>query len=160
MYETTFALTLIIYILSGCKKHTGKDCPNDTYKFDFKTNAKVDTLTNPEGTFYATVKSGINIVFSYEKVHTECPEIADGIWGEKFFFEINPSLTSFKYNSDSLSAIKFYYNAFCIYGCNNSAYIPAEGVVEGKKISEDKWKIYVNVKINVTRQLIINEVFT
>jgi hypothetical protein len=136
-------------ISTACHKKSSKQCPIDEYTYTFANSSRLDTTSRPlSGTYsvlMVNVVPGDKRVFTYRRIHTECPEIADGDFTGILVFEADPTASHFEYSLDSLGAVKCYYETSC-YGCGG-AIVPTGGTIKGSKTSDNKWKIDVDLKL-------------
>ena len=140
----------------GCDSKDG-----DKEYFTFKTNSQIVLTELGEDYFLANVDTGENLVFIYEFVKDDEPNIADDEYAERIIFEIDASVTSFSYTTENMSEIKMYFNQYCFCPSIESINV-VNGTVEGERIDSSKWRISIDIQFELYENLqerIINGVF-
>ena len=152
MRSTLSIVLCVLIIIGACHKAGSKQCPSDDYAYTFVNNARIDTVSRPirdprYNMLIATVVPGARRVFTYQHIHSECPDVQDGGSTGTLVFEADPNVSHFKYYADSVAAANCYWRTSC-YGCNAGAVVPIGGTIEGTRVNDNKWKIDIDVKTN------------
>jgi hypothetical protein len=144
-----FIVVLIVTIATSCKKRFG--CQPESFEYKFASGKTIDTMrlgfSDPPFTYYGfLIKEGNSNVFTFKKFFRDCPEIADDEGIMTIVFEA-PSGTSFKIQ-DSLQLLQ----AKCLVSLQcecfpSSPVFIHHGSIEGKKLSENKWQVKLNLNM-------------
>jgi len=124
-------------MIVSCKKN---DCTPAKYGYTYSESKKIDTIQIGGNLLSTQVNPGTNIVFSYSLVAVSCPYRMDG-GGERLIFEIPAGTISFNYSNADLKSITCYYENSPVGGLTKVT----QGTLKGKKISNNKWDIDVNL---------------
>ena len=146
-------LFIIVFslFLFGCDKDSDEEF------YTFKTNSQIVLTEIDEDYYLVNVDSGDNLVFIYEFVKDDDPDIADDEYAERIIFEIDKDLTSFSYTSEDISESKMYFNQFCFCPSIESIHIE-NGTLEGEKINNSKWRISLNVQFELYDNLLERQI--
>ncbi len=135
---------ILCAIVISCTKEN-----EDFYGYTFSTNAQINLQDFDNGYMkYTTVVDGTNLVFEYEFVRADEEAIADDEYSEYIRFEIDPNLNEFMYSGEEeLTAINAFFteSCFCGYLLDEAKDVPPTGTISGKKISDTKWDISIDV---------------
>lgn len=141
-------------------------CSSDDGNFDqtsyiFFTDSKI-SLTTTETNSFANIEYGSNLVFMFELIKADTPEIQDDEYAERLIFEIDHSLNQFSYNAEEVLQAKAYFNQSCF--CPSTGSIPiTTGTIEGSRMGLDDWMININIRFTINgkpQSRSINKVFT
>ena len=150
---------LILALLVSCS--SDNDEPSDISSYYFATKSKI-TLTTVDTNTFANIDFGQNLVFKFEFIKVDEPNIQDDEYSERLVFEIDPSLTEFTYNAEDINQAMAYFNQYCF--CANVGSIPIiSGTIQGTKLGRDDWLININVNFEVNgeqQSRNINKVFS
>ena len=157
--KNSFLSLLILVVLSSCSSDDVE--PYDISSYYFATESKITVTTEDTNTF-ANIVSGENLVFKFEFIKADDPDIQDDEYSERLIFEIDPSLTEFTYNAEDILQAKAYFNQYCF--CTNVGSIPiTSGTIQGTRLGYDDWLVTINISFEIngeqqTRN--INKVFS
>jgi hypothetical protein len=159
MIKLIIFLLLTVCIIAGCKK-AKSTCPSDNYSYQITNNASIDTI-RPDSfqPLVAVTVNGNSRVFSYAHDHTECANLIDGGSVSTLVFEVDPSLTIFKFYADDLQKINCYYRISYPESSVQNAYVPVGGIIEGTMQNDKKWQVSIDVKLNNNETLTTSAVF-
>ncbi|MDG1572260.1 hypothetical protein OZ410_08030 [Robiginitalea sp. M366] len=140
-------ISLGICLLLSCS--SPEEEPRATTTLEYFENAIVippDPQADPYTAtrYIATRGSGDRRVFRYEYSIPAKPNIADTGFTEILLFEIDPELTSFTAGGLALASLKPYYRQIC-YCASNDSYPVTSGVISGKRLSESRWEVTLDV---------------
>lgn len=141
-----FVIWLLIFAgLPSCNKNDDKNCHPETVnaKWVQGKDIVVNYNTEYQRNEYSIV-DGENILFEYNHSGAQCDDRVDDEWGEIFTFIINKETTNFELSNADILGIKCFYQEYGAWVRNNQYQIK-DGMVKGKKISENKWEISVSV---------------
>lgn len=145
MKYVTFLLSVLM-ISSSCDKTD--DSQGDVTKLSFFADSKIMVNSNP-GTYmkYAVIESGENLVFEYRFDAEDDEQIADDEYSETIRFEVASNLDEFSFIDTGLNTIKSTFTKYCFCYFENSEEknVPPKGSISGKKISDSKWDITIDV---------------
>lgn len=128
-------------IISACSKNN-----EDRYSYTFSTGSALIIEATNGYMKYGKVVSGTNLVFEYQFERDDEENIADDEYAEFIRFEIDPSLNEFNYGDEELQTINpiFTQECFCgFYGEEKE--VSPTGFISGKKVSDTKWDITIDV---------------
>lgn len=149
-------LLIFIGIHSSC---SSDDSNQDLYTYTYFDESEL-TLASSDDSYmvYGSIESGENLVFEYIfEAHDE-ENIADDEYSETIRFEIDPTLEQFSYSDDELLNIKtvFTQYCYCYFALTDSKNVNPIGTISGEKISENEWKININVTFYGDEEKIVN----
>lgn len=152
--KTRFLFSVILCILLfECDSN---DDANQEF-FTFKTNSQIVLTEIIEDQYLANIDVGDNLVFIYEFVEDDEPDISDDEYTERIIFEIDPELSSFNITDVSLAQLNMYFNRFCF--CPNIASIQVlSGTAKGSKINSEKWKITLDITFEIDNNLVERQI--
>lgn len=134
----------------GVKK---KECQPESYYYNLRNNAKVDTSSGGGlAALRAFVGDGNKTVFIYLHAHSPCTVIVDGFVSYRLMFEIDPLIKSFKFYDDDIKAANCYFS-YETDGSTPGVYIATGGIIEGSKVNEGAWDIHFDLKIKDSQTL-------
>lgn len=150
---------LILVVLFSCSS-------DDVERYDissyyFATKSKIIVTTEDTNTF-ANIDFGENLVFKFEFIKADDPNIQDDEYSERLIFEIDPSANDFTYNAEDIIQAKTYFNQYCF--CGDIGSIPiVVGTIQGTRLGHDDWLVNINISFDIngeqqTRN--INKVFS
>lgn len=157
MKNLYFSLIFLLSIIS---------CSSDDGNFDqtsyiFFTDSKI-SLTTVDSNSFANIEYGSNLVFMFEFIKADSPEIQDDEYAERLIFEIDHTLNQFTYNAEEVLVAKAYFNQSCF--CPSTGSIPiTTGTIEGSRLDSDDWMININIHFTINNKQqsrSINKVFT
>jgi hypothetical protein len=134
-------------LLIACKKQSSSNspCSPETFETYYQANKTIQTSStgNESGMSPAPldydVKSGNNIVFTFNQRYADCPDVMDDEGGRKVVIEI-PEGTSAFYVANSQSDCKVILDNDC-FCYNGYPHIIERGTISGNKIGINKWLI-------------------
>ena len=96
---------------------------------------------------YGIIESGKNLVFEYRFDAYNDEQMADTEYSETVRFEIDSRLDKFFYSDDELLNIKSVFTQYCYCGFTptESNNVNPKGTISGEKISNNRWKIKINI---------------
>ena len=94
---------------------------------------------------WANIKQGENLVFEYYFTDDDDPLIADDEYSESIRFEVPGDVTSFSYSGEDLLDCKITFTPYCFCFFDDEETAENTGTVSGERISDDRWKITVDV---------------
>ncbi|WP_347922309.1 hypothetical protein [Pontimicrobium sp. SW4] len=155
-----FTLSLIfLVLLASCS--TDNDERYDITTYYFAKQSKIALTTEDTNTF-ANIVYGENLVFKYNLIKADNPNIQDDEYSERLIFEIDPSVTEFTYNAEDIIQANAYFNQYCF--CANIGSIPiTAGTIQGTKINADDWLVSINISFEINgepQSRSINKVFS
>lgn len=155
----------ITFMLTGCEKN---DCTPAKISGSFAKGRTI-VIYNHEHLQIKNyfVEEGEHMVFRYEHRYPDCG-LTDSKWGEVLNFEVDKDATQFRFEGNELSAAKSYFWAHNDGMGSGSIYELSGGVIEGTKISDNKWRVKAAVttisynneqprKISFNRDFVIKE---
>lgn len=150
---------LILLVVSSCSSDDVESY--DISTFYFTTESRILLTTENEYT-YANIEYGENLVFKYEFIKADDPNIQDDEYSERLIFEIDPSLDNFTYNAEDITNAKAYFNQYCF--CADTQSIPiVSGTINGTKLGLNDWLVSIDVSFELNGELqsrSINKVFS
>jgi hypothetical protein len=147
MKRLIFLSLLILTSFSSC---TSDKSENDCYPeavISNWTNEKeilVDFDTEFERNNYSVV-NGNKLVFEYNHTGAQCDHIIDDEWGERLIFQVENNNADFEFVDDEILLTNCFYQQYGAW-VNHNQYQIKNGTVKGEKISENEWKIIVNIE--------------
>ena len=144
MKKNFILLTLALCMLSCNDDNLNRDM----YSYTFTEKSDL-TISTPDDSYmkFGTIEAGENLVFEYHFTAQDDVQIADDEYGETIKFEIDNSLNEFSYSNTELSTIDIVFSkhCFCYFPMDASKDVEPIGIISGKKISENTWKIKIDV---------------
>lgn len=141
---------LILSCFSSCSSDDEKnDCQPETVIA--KTTAEKEIIVKFNTEFERndyTVEDGNNLVFEYNYTRAQCDYIADDEWGETLIFQVEDQNNNFDFTNDEILATNCFYQQQGAW-VNHNQYQIKRGVIKGEKISENQWKITVDVETDL-----------
>ena len=139
-------ICLWIFIgLSSCNKEDDENCnPEST---NSKWTLGKDIIVNYQAEYLRNeyvIVDGENILFQYNHSGAQCDDVYDDEWGEGLTFVISNESTDFEFANEEIVDIKCFYQQYGAWVRHNQYQIK-DGIIKGKRISENKWKINVSV---------------
>jgi hypothetical protein len=116
---------------------------NQEYDFRFFENSslQVDEGDRING---VDIVPGDKLVFQYEFVKNDSPQIADDEYTEYILFEIPAGLDSFIISGEDLKKSNAVFGAFCF--CANVGYFWIDnGCIKGERVNNSTWNIAINI---------------
>lgn len=143
-------------ILISCSKD---DSNQDLYTYTYSDKSEL-TITSSEGSYmkYGIIESGENLVFEYRFDAYNDEQMADTEYSETVRFEIDSKLDKFSYSDDELLNIKAVFTQYCFCGFTptESKNVDPKGTISGEKISNNRWKIKINITFYGDEEKVIN----
>lgn len=133
------------------KKETtivGNPNQTGTANYFYYVNSKLEIIDQENSYInWANIKNGNNLVFEYHFIADDDEQIADDEYSETIRFEINPTLDEFTYTDNSLENINTTLTkyCFCWFQLSDSKSAKSKGTIHGKKVSENEWKINLDI---------------
>jgi len=151
-----YLLLIFTLIIISCNKD---DSNQDLYTYTYSDKSEL-TITSSEDSYmkYGIIESGENLVFEYRFDAYDNEQIADDEYSETVRFEIDSKLDQFSYSDDELLNIKavFTQNCFCGFTPTESKNVNPVGTISGEKISNNEWKIKINITFYGDEEKVIN----
>jgi hypothetical protein len=147
---------ILLYLLIATSALTAceqDNCSPERFTSSFATGKSIVVHYNEYNTQqkYYEVKDGENLVFRYEHRYPQCDDVYDAVWGTVLYFEADKDATQFRFEDAELAAAKsFYSDHGGIAGAHQRDVV--SGLIEGTKISENKWKVKAAVTLAATYQ--------
>jgi hypothetical protein len=139
-------ICLLIFIgLSSCNKKDDENCNPE--KINTKWTLGKEIIVNYNAEYQRneySILDGENILFEYDHSGAECDDIYDDEWGENLTFIINKETKGFELLDGDIVDIKCFYQEYGAWVRHNQHQIK-DGIIKGKKISENTWEINVSV---------------
>lgn len=136
---------------------------NGTAFNTFLNNSKL-VVTDREGVYTkeSAIETGNNIVFEHKFVADDEEGIADDEYYEIIRFEIDANLTEFSYANKALTNINPVLSkyCYCYFPTSPEKSVAPTGSVTGKKQSNNKWEINLNLVFYGDEARNITETFT
>jgi hypothetical protein len=138
----------LLAILDGCdkgQKEIEDECTPEKTICNWYENK--DITVSPDafsGGYLYMVTAGDNILFIYNHVGAQCDNIDDDEWGEHLAFVIDKDLTEFEYTDSDLISVKCFYQQYGAW-VRGYMYQVKDGIISGKKTSDNTWKINASV---------------
>lgn len=135
----------IFIILYSCNKKADENCNPETINTKYTLGKEIDVnySTEFQRNEYS-IRDGGNILFEYVHVGAECEDRYDDEWGENLTFIINKDTTDFEIKDGDIVDLKCFYQEYGAWVRHNQYQIK-NGIIKGKKISDNKWEIIVSV---------------
>lgn len=152
-------LLLSLLVILSC---TDSRITDERYIYDYLENSKL-IINKQDGNYmaYAEITEGDKLVFVYE-YHSETDErIADDGYSDYINFEIDSGLSSFKIEGDDLvmANVTFRKSCFCYFEDTPEKNVAPTGVISGEKITDQRWRINLDVTFYGDEQKSIDGVF-
>lgn len=147
MKRLIFLSLLILTSFSSCTSDKSEnDCYPEAVISNWTTEKEimVDFDTEFERNNYSVV-NGNKLVFEYNHTGAQCDHIIDDEWGEKLIFQVENNNADFEYVDDEILLTICFYQQYGAW-VNHNQYQIKNGTVKGEKISENEWKIIVNIE--------------
>ncbi len=142
MNKNIITLTILGVIIFGCDKN---NCNPETIIATWSEGKEINIMYD---SLYQrldyNVDNGENLLFVYNHTGQQCDYIMDDEWGESLIFEINYLNAKFEFVDSNIILTKCFYQEYGAWVRHNR-YQVKDGIIKGKKISEDKWEITVSV---------------
>lgn len=128
-------------------------CSNDgvsgeKYEYHFFSDSEL-TINAFENSYmkYGVVSEGDKIVFKYYYKAKDEEQIADDEYSEFIYFEIDSSLNNFEITDEALTTAKVVLtkSCFCFFQDAPEKNVAPTGIISGEKLSDNQWKITLNV---------------
>ncbi len=152
-------LLLLSFIIFSCSNN---EISEDLYVYHFSEKSKL-SITSSEDSYmkYGVIEKGENTVFTYRFDAEDNEEIADDEYGEIIQFEVDAGLKEFSYSNSKLSEIILVFTkvCYCYFPMEDTKNVPALGTISGQKLSNNKWKIIINVTFYGEDSRTIEEIF-
>ena len=147
-------------ILNACSKDD--DNPDESSviieDFIYFENA---SISEEENSREIKIIEGDSLVFYYQYYDENDPAIADDEDVYNLAFQVSPDAENFKLETGDFEDAKALYALLCF--CDPNGYFSvSDGIIEGKKVSNDQWEIDVDVSITVpqgeedTREILLD----
>lgn len=182
MITKIIQLVALSMIILSCEEN-GKDNNSDTYSYEYVTASmivtKYDTVIHEytlqdsnylDTSIFVTseIKEGDHMVFEYHYIYSDEAQIADDEYSERILLEIPADQESFIYTDEELHELNTTFDYYCF--CPLVGLVKADsGIISGKKIDENKWKIEINARFSeqdnnteysFEKWITVSEVFT
>jgi len=123
---------------------------NNEYDFSFFEDSQL-SVQESDRIDGVEIVSGDRLVFQYEYVKDDKPNIADDEYTERILFEIPTELDSFILSGEDLKSSDAVFGAFCF--CLDRGYFWInEGCIKGEKVNENTWNIAINVSAQASQR--------
>jgi len=121
-----------------------EDCPgNGNCSFEFYPDSKLE-VTQEELNLFFEVKPGENLVFHFQYIKRDHPDIMDDEYNENIYFEVNPTGNSFIISGEDLKKTGALFGRGCF--CMDAGYHRiGQGCIYGYKINDRTWNISMNL---------------
>lgn len=136
---------------SSFKKDCNPDTVSSTFQEDKQITFILDTLSSTDTlqtNSFPLIEEGDKIVFTFIHGWPECADVYDDEKFELLAFEIEKGISSFDFNDEEIVSSNCYYYQGGAWSSSRLEMI-SKGKIEGRKISEGKW----DISIDVTRLL-------
>lgn len=123
---------------------------NQEYDFRFfeHSSLEVDESDRING---VDIVPGDNLVFQYEFVRNDSPQVADDEYTEYILFEIPADLDSFIISGEDLQKSNAVFGAFCF--CADRGYFwIGDGCIKGERVNHSTWNIAINISAQASHQ--------
>ena len=160
-------LPLFIFLSLNCQKDIpinfdGENCidgmpafnptpiPNSNeYNLVFFQNSRLE-ITESDRINSVEIKPGDNLVFQYEYVKNDNPNIADDEYTERIIFEIPANIDSFVISGEDLKKSNAVFGVFCF--CLDHGYFWIDdGCIKGEKVDDKHWNIAINISAQASQ---------
>lgn len=141
--------------LPACLSQFGEFIPDNEPRdgiaaFEFYADAKL-VITDQEDWFSFEKVSGDHLVFKYEFVYDDAPDIIDDEYSEVVWFEVNPEGDSFEIDLSDFEQYKGLYGRLCF--CVDGGWHKiSDGCIYGKKIKDNTWNISMAIQLATNLQ--------
>jgi len=154
--KKNYLLLIFTLILISCNKD---DSNQDLFTYTYFDKSEL-TITSSQDSYmkYGIIESGENLVFEYRFDAYDEEQIADDEYSETVRFEIDSKLDKFSYSDDELLNIKAVFTKYCYCGfaLTESKNVNPKGTISGEKISNNEWKIKINITFYGDKEKVIN----
>lgn len=154
--KKNYLLLIFTLILISCNKD---DSNQDLYTYTYFDKSEL-TINSREDSYmkYGIIGSGENLVFEYRFDAYDEKQIADDEYSETISFEIDSKLDKFSYSDDELLNMKAVFTkyCYCYFPLTESKKIEPTGTISGEKISNNEWKIKINITFYGDEEKVIN----
>lgn len=129
-------------ILSSCREPgiNPTNCREGTCNYTVEENKRLRILPPVDR---VQVADGDSLVFSYEYIKHDDPNIDDDEYADHIWFQIDPSLTEFSLSNKELSSVDLVFLADC--ECSLEIVPIVNGILVGKKLNNQEWEITMDV---------------
>ncbi|MBD0824838.1 hypothetical protein [Aestuariibaculum marinum] len=141
----------LLFILTNCflscnNDDDENDCHPETILSNWNTQKEIviefDTEFNRNN---YNIVDGNKLLFEYNHIGAQCDHIIDDEWQENLVFQIENTSVAFEYIDNDLLLTNCYYQQLGAW-VNHNQYQVKNGTIKGEKLSENEWKIIVNVE--------------
>jgi hypothetical protein len=144
--KKNYLLLIMALIIISCNDN---DSEQDEYNYTFTENSDLKIFPYQADSYmkYGVIESGENLVFEYRFDAYDEELIADDEYSEFIRFEIDSELESFSYSNEELINIDLVFTkaCFCYFPMEESKDVSPKGMISGEKISNEKWKIKIDL---------------
>jgi hypothetical protein len=142
MKKEILILTIVSLMIFRCNKNNCN--PEITIPTWYEGKEIVVTYDSIYQRNEYNIEDGVNILFEYNHAGQQCDDVYDDEWGEILTFEIDKKIIDFEFVDSNIITTKCFYQEYGAWVRHNRYQIK-DGIIKGKKISEDKWEITVSV---------------
>ena len=143
--KKNYLLLIMAFIIISCSDN---DFEQDVYNYTFTENSDLIVSSREDSYMkYGVIEGGENLVFEYRFDAYDEEQIADDEYTEFIRFEIDSELESFSYSNEELLSIELVFTkaCFCYFPLDESKDVSPKGMISGEKISNEKWKIKIDL---------------
>jgi hypothetical protein len=147
MYRLIFLSFIILTYFSSCTSDKNEnDCYPETVISNWTTENEImiDFDTEFERNNYSVV-DGNKLLFKYNHTGAQCDHIIDDEWGERLIFQVENNNADFEFVDEEILLTNCFYQHNGAW-VNHNQYQVKNGTIKGEKISENEWKIIVNIE--------------
>ena len=144
--KKNYLLLIMALIIISCNDNDSEQDENN-YTFTENSDLKIFSYQADSYMKYGVIESGENLVFEYRFDAYDEELIADDEYSEFIRFEIDSELESFSYSNEELINIDLVFTkaCFCYFPMEESKDVSPKGMISGEKISNEKWKIKIDL---------------
>ena len=153
-------LTLLLTLWScrGGQEIPGPWCAEGTCTYELIRDTRLLIDTTQDGRLEVSLGSGQEQVLHYTYQADDNPQIADDEYGEELYIRLPMERDTFAF-SGAILAEHAFFRAICF--CPYRGYVPVtEGSVQGRRLSQGRWEISVDIVASPWAGSFIERAFT
>ncbi|MEM6347498.1 MAG: hypothetical protein AAF927_26665 [Bacteroidota bacterium] len=115
-------------------------CRSGDCTYSFQENKQIEIIEDSTNqSTFINIQEGDKIVFKYQYVADEEPNIADDEYLENIYFEIEPNAETFSFTDEQLADAKLVIQPVCF--CPPVVIEPRSGILSGTRLDESTWEV-------------------
>ncbi|MEL7535174.1 MAG: hypothetical protein AAFN10_27975 [Bacteroidota bacterium] len=123
-------------------------CRSGDCTFSFQENQQIEIIEDStiQSTFINII-GGDKIVFKYQYIADDEPNIADDEYLENIYFEIDPDAETFSFTDEQLADANLVIQPVCF--CVPIVIEPRSGILSGERLDDNTWKVTLDASYQI-----------